>query len=113
MRKKLPTRKKYYLKRRSVTKTAEGSPVVTWGEAIEIDATIWAASGSVQAQMFGEHLSYIENMEYEGTEVINENDGICVFVSAEDEPDYFVKSVNEDYSPNLYTLERRVSYVKQ
>ena len=46
----------------------------------------------------------------EGKEVIKENDGVCVFVSPDEEPDYIVKSVNNDYSPKLFTLERRVAY---
>lgn len=110
MRRNLPTRKVYHLKRRTVTKTNEGSPVETWGEPIGIDATIWAASGQIQASMYGEHLAYIKNMEYEGPEVIKEHDGICVDVSPDEEPDYIVKSVNTDYSPKLFTLERRVAY---
>jgi len=100
----------YHLKRRTVTKTNEGSPVETWGEPVGIDATIWSASGQVQASMYGEHLSYMKNMEYEGKEVIKENDGVCVFVSPDEDPDYIVKSVNNDYSPKLFTLERRVAY---
>lgn len=110
MRRNLPTRQMYHLKRRTVTKTNEGSPVETWGEPVDIDATIWSASGQIQASMYGEHLSYIKNMEYEGPEVIKEHDGICVYVSPDEEPDYIVKSVNTDYSPKLFTLERRVAY---
>ena len=82
----------------------------SWGPPVPIVATIWSAGGSVQAEMYGEHLAYMKNMEYEGREVIRENDGICVFVSADAEPDYIVKSVNADYAPKVYALERRVSY---
>lgn len=82
----------------------------SWGEPKDIDATIWAASGQVQSNMYGEHLSYMKNMEYKGTEVIKENDGICVYVGPDEDPDYIVKSTNYDYSPKLFTLERRVSY---
>ena len=110
MRRNLKTRRTYYLKHATVEKTSEGTPVVTWGDPIELDATVWKASGQVQAQMYGDHLAYIANMEYEGTEHIAENDGICVFVSADSKPDYIVKSVNKDYSPKVFTLERRGSY---
>ena len=49
--------------------------------------------------------------DFAGTmEVIKENDGVCVFVPPDEEPDYIVKSVNNDYSPKLFTLERRVAY---
>ena len=97
--------KAYTLKRRQTTKTAEGGDVESWGNPIEIRATIWQASGRILVEMYGERLAYMRNMEYEGAEVIHENDGICVFVSADQKPDYRVVSVNADHKPVLYLLE--------
>ena len=94
---------KYNLKPQSTTKNAEGGVKAVYGEAVEIDADIWAASGKVQAEMYGDRLRYIKNMLYTGTTVINENDGICVEVSATDTPDYKVISTNRK---PLYELEK-------
>ena len=98
--------KPYHLRRRTVVKDDEGGSIEGYDAAVPIEAVIWSAGGRVQAQMYGEKLSYIKNMEYEGTEVIREGDGICVGVSHEANPDYKVISVNDDYVPVRITLER-------
>lgn len=98
--------KTYNLRKRQVNKNAEGGDVVSWAPAVEIKATIWQAGGAVQAQQYGEHLSYIKNMEYHGTEELRENDGICVDVEGTDNPDYIIKSINRDADPLVITLEK-------
>lgn len=98
--------KTYQLRKRNVEKNTEGGDVVTWAAAEPIDAIIWQASGGVQAQMYGEHLSYIKNMEYQGTQDFKENDGICVDVEGTENPDYIIKSINRDVDPMFITLER-------
>lgn len=80
--------------------------MVSWGEAIEFEAIIWQASGVVQAAQYGERLTYIKNMEYQGDEDIKENDGICIYVEGDKDPDYRVLSINPDVSPKMYTLEK-------
>ena len=81
-----------------MSKTSEGSPLVTWDDPIELEAIIWQASGAVQAAQYGEKLSYIKNMEYQGDEAIN--------VEGTEKPDYRVSSINPDVSPKLYVLEK-------
>lgn len=97
--------KDYYLKRRIKTKDAEGGDVVSWSDPIPIRATTWQASGRILAEMYGERLAYMRNMEYEGAEEIRETDGLCIFVSADSKPDYQVVSVNSDYHPTVILLE--------
>lgn len=75
-------------------------------EAIPIEAAIWAASGKMQAEMYGERLNYIKNMQYEGVETMQEGDGICVNAGAEDSPDYKIVAINDDFIPAQITLER-------
>lgn len=74
--------------------------------AVSIEAAIWAAGGKVQAEMYGERLTYIKNMHYEGTEPMKEGDGICVDVDPEAVPDYKIISINDDFIPAQITLER-------
>lgn len=98
--------RQYYLRKRTVIKDEEGGSIEDYETAVPIEAVIWSAGGKVQAQMYGEKLAYIKNMECEGTETIKENDGICVYVSEEDKPDYRVISINDDNIPARITLER-------
>lgn len=97
--------KDYHLRKRVVKKDKEGGSVVSYEAAVPIKATIWPASGKVQAEMHGERLAYIKNMEYEGKETMREGDGICVFVDPENDPDYKIISIKE-YSPMLMELEK-------
>ena len=105
MRMRRNLKKDYTLKRRLVERNSEGGTVESWGNPVTIRATIWQASGRLFAEMYGERLAYMRNMEYEGAETISENDGICVFVSSDQKPDYRVISVNADYRPVRYLLE--------
>lgn len=105
MRMRRNLKKDYTLKRRTTSRTLEGGSIESWNNPVTIQATIWQASGRIQAEMYGERLAYMRNMEYEGAETISENDGICVFVSADETPDYRVISVNADYKPVRYLLE--------
>lgn len=97
--------KTYALRRRIKSKDAEGGSVITWSEPVTIRATTWQASGRVLAEMYGERLAYMRNMEYEGTEEIKENDGLCIFVAPDSKPDYRVVSVNANYHPTIILLE--------
>lgn len=96
----------YYLRRRTTAKNAEGGDVVVWSAPVGLEAVVWPASGRVQAQMYGERLKYIKNMEYSGDEPVQEGDGICVFVDAESDPDYEIKSIKPEYSPIRLELEK-------
>lgn len=98
--------KNYHLRRRKTGKDSEGGSIVRYEEAVEIKATIWPAGGKVQAEMYGERLSYIKNMEYGGPEEMTEGDGICVFTGPEDPPDYKIISIKREYSPKVMELER-------
>ena len=98
--------KNYHLRRRKTGKDSEGGSIVRYEEAVEIKATIWPASGRVQAELYGERLTYIKNMEYGGAEAMQEGDGICVFVGPEAGPDYKIISIKPEYSPKVMELER-------
>ena len=106
MRMRKSLKQKYSLRKRNVGKNTEGGSVVAYGAAISIEATIWAAGGKTQAEMYGERLAYMKNMEYEGTEEIKEHDGICVNCTGATVPDYKVISIDDTYKPMRLTLER-------
>lgn len=98
--------KPYNLRRRKLGRDKEGGSIVDYEAATPIEAAIWAASGKIQAEMYGERLNYIKNMQYEGVETMQEGDGICVNAGAEDPPDYKIITINDDFIPVQITLER-------
>lgn len=108
MRMRRNLQKTYHLKRKTTAVTDEGGRIPAWESPIGIRATVWQAQGRMQAEMYGERLTYMKNMEYEGTLAINEGDGICVNVSDEQEPDYIVVSANNDHWPRVFLLEKRI-----
>ncbi len=84
--------KTYNLKHHIMAQNEEGNTYPAWGSPVEIDAEIWPAGGQLQAQIYGQELQYMLNMLYQGDQEIKESDGICVFVSADQDPDYQVIS---------------------
>lgn len=102
---RIKNKKTYYLKKKTLIEDDEGGKYPGYSEGIEINANISPASGRLQAEIYGERLNYILNMLYEGSESINEGDGICVYVSKDNEPDYKVISIKQ-YSHLFIELER-------
>jgi len=90
---------------RVVTKTEEGASEASYLPGIPFYAGLYQASGHVDAMLYGERLSYVYHMEYDGPLDIKHNDGICVFVPPEHEPDFRVTAINRDHRPQLFTLE--------
>ncbi len=107
---------KFYHKTRISVKDLEGNTSVTYGEAKFFDGEIWPASGKVQAEIYGDRLSYVRNVRIQGKyEIVQdgngiihyrypdgldivENDGVCLYVPAESEPDYRILSI-KPYQP--------------
>lgn len=111
MRLKRSRLKQYYHKKRTTKKDSEGGTYNAYGSASAFLAEVWPASGKVQAEIYGERLKYIQNVRIEGVYTtqtdekglvhyilpsgvdIAESDGICLFVGAEDEPDYRIVAI--------------------
>lgn len=97
----------YSLRKATSTKDSEGSTYPTYATAVPISAIIRHASGRTDAAQYGERLNSILKMQYEGDEDISLGDGICVFVSGEQNPDYTVvaiRGLTED-TFTVYELE--------
>lgn len=103
---RIKNKKTYYLKRKTVIEDDEGGKYPGYLEPpIKIEANIYPAGGKLQAEIYGERLNYILNMLYEGTESINEGDGICVYVTKDSKPDYKVINTKK-YSHLFIELEK-------
>lgn len=105
MRLKRNRLKQYYLKPAVAKKDNEGNSYIEYGEAKPVTAEIWPAGGKLQAEMYGQKLSYIRNCRIDGTYTIGtdekgrvsyllgsqpfrEGDGFCIYVPGESDPDY-------------------------
>lgn len=84
--------KTYYLKKREALKDNEGSSYEGYGDPFAFQADISPAQGRVQAEIYGQRLAYMLNMVCEIIP-IQEGDGVCVYVDAENSPDYRVVSI--------------------
>ena len=116
MRLKQSSLKNYYAKRRRIKKDNEGGTYVEYGAAFPFPGIEWPASGKVQAEMYGNRLSYIRNVKIDGVYtvkaddrgnidyvfenglVIREMDGLCIYVKPDDAPDYKIISI-KPYMP--------------
>ncbi|MFB8545312.1 hypothetical protein ACFC6K_05070 [Enterococcus casseliflavus] len=99
-----------YLKKRKVTHDEEAEEIVTYPfELIELRMNVQAASGSVNAQIYGSKLETIKACKYQGDKISesqNELDGICVYVGKDEEPDFTIKSIQTFSTHKNIMLER-------
>lgn len=109
------------LKTKSVSKDAEGVPVVSWGEATQLRGEVWPMSGQLQAQTYGDRINSMMNVrivgsyrtvpegnhleyQYDGFS-LREGDGLCIYADSESNPDYVIRSI-KPYKPLRLEVER-------
>lgn len=103
--------KTYHLRPRTTTKGVECNAYEVYEDAVPFRGEVWAAGGRVQAELYGERLSYVRNVRIEGRYVITtdrdgivhyvypngldivELDGVCIYVPPDQSPDYKVISI--------------------
>lgn len=113
----------FYLRNRETVKDGQGSTYEEYAEPVLFRGEVWAAGGKVQAEMYGERLSYIRNVRIQGKYVIttdrkgvvhyvypdgvdvSESDGVCLYVSKDSKPDYKIISV-KPYEPLRLECEK-------
>lgn len=123
MRLKRSRVKQYYHKQRFTKKDNESGTYEEYGAAFGFRGEVWPGSGKVQAQMYGEKLSYIRNVKIEGRYTVStdskgrthyvypdglditESDGLCLYASKESDPDYKIISI-KPYNPLRLEAEK-------
>lgn len=110
MRLKRNRLKQYHLRPAEAKKDNEGNSYTEYGEAKSVTAEIWPAGGKLQAELYGQRLSYIRNCRIDGAykvqtdakgkvsyllgeKTVREGDGICVYVPGESNPDYKIIAI--------------------
>lgn len=124
MRMRRNRKRTMYLRKRQPQKDSEGGTYTSYGEAVPFEGEVWPAGGKVQAEMYGERLSYIRNLKVEGNYSVTtdekgkvhyvypdgmdiaESDGICIDVPPDAEtPDYKIISI-KPYRPLRMEVEK-------
>ncbi|MGX7195159.1 hypothetical protein [Enterococcus olivae] len=97
------------LKKRQVTIVPKGGEKIEYIEPKPIRMTIQPAEGLVMAQIYGNKLSTVKACKYIGTDIIegqNELDGVCVYVSEDEKPDFYISSIKTYSQHTNVVLER-------
>jgi hypothetical protein len=114
----------YYHKKKTIEKDREGGTSETFGSPSSFSAEVWPAGGKLQAEMYGERLSYIRNVRMNEAYTVTtdekgiahyiigeidlvEGDGICLDVPAGSDPDYKVISIRPDRFLRMEVEKRR------
>lgn len=99
-----------YLKRREITLDEEAEEIITYPfDPIELSMNVQAASGTINAQIYGNKLETMKACKYQGDKINesqNELDGICVYVGKDEEPDFTIKSIQTFSTHKNIMLER-------
>lgn len=113
----------FHLRKRETRKDDQGVTFADYGEPVKFSGEAWPAGGKVQAEMYGERLSYIRNMKIEGEYTVrvdeknrlhymfgkkldvSESDGVCIYVPGESKPDYKIISI-KPYRPLRLECEK-------
>jgi hypothetical protein len=94
-----------YIRKPAYGDDAYGDVVISWGDPLPARAQHQPMSGGTEARVYGESLRYMRMLFYDGPVSIAEGDGVCVFVGADEWPDYRVHAV-QDWPIPRYDLKR-------
>lgn len=115
--------KTYHIRNRTTEKNNEGVTSDIYGDAFPVQGEIWPATSKRQVELYGDRISDIANMRMTGRytiliggkrvlnirredgSVIRLGDGVCVYVSPDEEPDYRVLSITP-YMPIKLEIEK-------
>ena len=122
MRLKQTRLRPFLFRPRIVTKNNEGVPEISFGTPHSFQGEIWPATSKRQIEQYGDRISGIQNMRIEGEydiEVIGATptaifgaysirpgDGVHVYATEDQEPDYEVLSFTQ-YNPLKLEVEKR------
>lgn len=110
MRLKRNRLKQYHHRKAVPKKDNEGNSYIEYEKAKPFMAEVWPAGGKLQAELYGQRLSYIRNCRIDGSYKIQtsnngkvsyifddlevrEGDGICLNVPGESDPDFKIIAI--------------------
>ena len=98
--------KPYVIKERIPMEEPDGTTYEGWKEEGHIiQANIQPAGGRLMAEMYGERLAYMLTAYVENGTNLKETDGVCVYVSPDNDPDYKVVAAPPWSAHSVISLE--------
>ena len=98
--------KEYVVKRRISKEDPDGTTYEDWEEdGHVINANIQPAGGKLMVEMYGERVAYMLTAFVENKTDLKETDGVCVYVSSDNDPDYKVIAAPPWSSHSVISLE--------
>lgn len=86
--------KTYTVKKHGTFKESDGTAYTGYEEqGREIKAKIQPAGGKMLSEIYGLRLAYMLTMYCEKGTDLSENDGVCVYVDADKDPDYRIVAI--------------------
>lgn len=98
-----------YIKRVEFDQDDEGNDIIKYLDPIQVRMNIQSASGTVNAQIYGSKLSSMKSCKHQGNELKegrDENSGVCVYVTKDEQPDYKVVSI-QPFSTHVNVMLER------
>lgn len=97
-----------FLKRWQEIEDDEGNSIKGYSnEGLELKMNVQSAGSQIAATLYGSELPYVKACKYQGIEIIQEKDGICLYVKITDKPDYEVISI-QPFSTHLNVTLKRI-----
>lgn len=107
MRLKQSDLKPYVVKESIPKKDTDGTTYEGWAdEGHTIRANIQPAGGKIMSEMYGERLAYMLTLYTEKSTNLKETNGLCVYVSSDQDPDYRVIAIRRWSSHTVAVLEK-------
>jgi len=71
---------------------AYGDTFIVWDDPVTVRAACQPTGGAMDAQIYGTRVKNMYTLFYDGLEVIQPGDGLCIHVAPDAHPDYRVTS---------------------
>ena len=100
---------KAFLRKHTIVTGSKGQETTVYGEGEEITFNVQPNRSYIDTQIYGDAIKDTKSVKYIGNQIRegqNEKDGICLFVGKDEEPDYFIASINEFSQHTNIVLEK-------
>ncbi|MEC1177621.1 hypothetical protein P9B03_03920 [Metasolibacillus meyeri] len=84
----------------------DGTTYDGWGDVDTLQANVQPVGGKMHVEMYGAKIKYMLVAYAETVDDLTENDGLCIYVAADKDPDYKVVAIRPWYAHFVIDLER-------
>ncbi|MEK4628106.1 hypothetical protein MKZ17_07855 [Solibacillus sp. FSL R7-0682] len=98
--------KPYQIKQWKKLSDPDGTTYDGWDVGENLQAHVQPAGGRMMVEMYGANLKYMLVAYVESIAGLSENDGLCIYVAADKDPDYKVVAIRRWYAHYVIDLEK-------